>query len=273
MSIAIRRRPPRAPWPRVTCPSGEAALAGRALFRGGSDDLIGRLQELVDDGGRHLVMTPNVDQVLSLRDGGDARRAFDRASLLLADGAPLVALARLLGDRAVRRLTGADLLGAAVAAAAVRGWTVAIAGGDAAVAAEAAARLSAAHPAATVSSVPFPQLRGADDAAGAGVVDALRRLRPQLVFLCLGSPKQEGWFLRWEQSLPDAVYVGAGAAVEFAAGVRSRAPRVVQRLGAEWVWRLVQEPRRLARRYLVKGPGFLSVIAVSLTAARVRGPR
>jgi glycosyltransferase involved in cell wall biosynthesis len=95
-------------------------------------------------------------------------------------------------------------------------------------------------------------------------VARLRSLRPDIVFLCLGFPLQEAWWAHWRDRLPAAVYVGAGAAVDFAAGVRSRAPRAVQRLGMEWCWRLAQEPRRLAHRYLVRGPRFLVVAARSL---------
>lgn len=255
-------------WPVLAVRGDETLLAGRPLFRGSTDALLDGLHRMVTSGGRHLVMTPNVDQVLSLRSDPATRDAMSSASMLLADGAPLIGLARLLGDRGIRRHTGADLIGAAVGRAAVHGWTVAIAGGDSAVAADAAARLAAEHPGAVVESVPFPHITGPTDPAGAEVVDRLTALRPQLVFVCLGSPKQEAWFLHWRERLPAAVYVGAGAAVEFAAGTRSRAPRAVQAVGAEWLWRLAQEPRRLARRYLLKGPGFIGVVGASLVGAR-----
>ena len=70
--------------------------------------------------------------------------------------------------------------------------------------------------------------------------------------------------------MPAAVYVGAGAAVDFAAGARRRAPRARQMIGGEWTWRLVQEPRRMAGRYLGRGPRFLGVIARSVLRDRLR---
>ena len=101
------------------------------------------------------------------------------------------------------------------------------------------------------------------------MIAQLRDVAPDIVFVCLGAPKQELWYLQWRDQLPPAVYIGAGAAVDFAADRVRRAPKLVQRIGAEWVWRLAQEPRRLAGRYLGKGPAFLFVIGRSL--ARRRG--
>jgi N-acetylglucosaminyldiphosphoundecaprenol N-acetyl-beta-D-mannosaminyltransferase len=242
-------------------------LDGLPLFRGSADHLLDEMEALVASGGHHLVMTPNVDQVLALRADPRTAAAHRAASLRIADGAPLVGLARLLGDRRIQRLTGADLLGDVVARAAVNGWRVAIVGGADGVSDEAAARLRAGAPGVRLVTVPFPFVRSVDEPGCAVVADALREARPDVVFVCLGSPKQEAWFLEWRDRLPPGVYVGAGAAVEFAAGARSRAPRAVQRLGGEWLWRLAQEPRRLAHRYLVRGPAFVGVVLGSLVDA------
>jgi len=245
-------------------------LDGLPLFRGSVDHLLDEMEALVASGGHHLVMTPNVDQVLALRTDPRTAAAHRAASVRIADGAPLVGLARLLGDRRIQRLTGADLLGDVVARSAVNGWRVAIVGGAEGVSDDAAGRLRAGSPGAHLVTVPFPFVRSVDDAGCAVVADALREERPDVVFVCLGSPKQEAWFLEWRDRLPPGVYVGAGAAVEFAAGTRTRAPRLVQRLGGEWLWRLAQEPRRLAHRYLVRGPAFVGVVLGSLLAARER---
>ncbi|PZF60233.1 glycosyltransferase [Curtobacterium sp. MCBD17_034] len=244
-------------------------LADEPLFRGDVRDLLDEVDRRRGTG-RTLVTTPNVDQVLVLRNDEAARRAHARADLRTVDGLPIVALARLLGDHTVCRVTGADLLVACSAASAERGWRIVVTGGAPGTAVRAAERLRTQHPGADVQDVPFPDLAGGED--GGTVVERLRAIRPDVVFLCLGSPKQEAWFLRWEDALPDAVYVGAGAAVDFAAGARRRAPLLVQRLGLEWSWRLLQEPRRLAHRYLVRGPAFLLVVARSLLAARGRRP-
>jgi N-acetylglucosaminyldiphosphoundecaprenol N-acetyl-beta-D-mannosaminyltransferase len=243
-------------------------VAGCELFRGSEAELLDAIDSHIADGGRHLVITPNVDQVLSMRESRAAAEVFRRASIRLVDGAPLIFLARALGDGMIRRITGADLLPIVVRNSTERGWRVAITGGSDSVIDAAIARFAEEYPGACVRGVPFPHIGDVEDERGIGVVRELEAFRPDIVFLCLGFPKQEGWFLQWESSLPSAVYVGAGASVDFAARTRSRAPGLVQSLGLEWVWRLVQEPRRLAHRYIVKGPGFLRVVVHSLAQAR-----
>lgn len=252
----------------LTHRDGTTALDGLPLETGTAAELEDRIDALARTGRPELVITANVDQVLNLRTSERLRRAYQAAALRLIDGMPLVLLARALGARRVHRHTGADLLPLLAAHSAQRGWRIVITGGSDEIASAAAQRLSRRHPEAQIHHVPFPRLQRPEDPASRSVVEQLERLRPDLVFLCLGSPKQEVWFLRWRDHLPAAVYVGAGAAVDFAAGAKTRAPRFIQSAGFEWAWRLSQEPGRLGGRYLLKGPRFLGVIARSVAGSR-----
>lgn len=250
--------------PTLTHGQGTTSLDGLPLETGTAEQLEASLEALISTGRPELVVTANVDQVLNLPGSPGLRRAYEAARLRLIDGMPLVLLARALGARRVHRHTGADLLPLSAQRSAARGWRVVIAGGSTQIAADAVRKLREQHPSAHIDHVPFPYLTDVSDEAALPVVRELRRLAPDVVFLCLGSPKQEEWFLQWRDHLPGAVYIGAGAAVDFAAGARSRAPRLIQSAGFEWVWRLSQEPTRLGARYLVKGPRFMGVIARSL---------
>lgn len=265
MRVASRRR--QDVTLEVT-PTGEVELGGHRLFQGDRDDLMAAFAELVESGRTHTVVTPNVDHCVRLEDDPEFRRAYEESSLRTVDGAPVVALGRMLGAPALHRLTGADLFPDVAAAAPARGWTIAVTGGRPGVSEVAARALRKAY-GAKVVSVDFGEISESDDEQTKRVIAELADVRAHVVFVCLGSPKQEVWLSRWRAELPPAVYVGAGAAVDFVAGTRSRAPQLVQRLGLEWVFRLLQEPRRLARRYLVRGPRFL-VIAVRSLRARAR---
>ena len=251
----------------VPGPAGTLRLAGQELFCGGAHDLVEAIAALLPTREVHTIITPNVDQTLNLRTDAALGVAFDEASIRITDGFPLVVLGHRLGAHRLERLTGADLLPRAAEVAADRGWRIALTGGGPGVAAHAAAVLRD-RTGADVVSVDFPRIADVDDAESMTVVEALAALEPDLVFVCLGSPKQDVWVSRWRGKLPPAVYVGAGAAVDFVAGTKKRAPVVLQRLGLEWAFRLVQEPRRLARRYLVRGPAFAVVAVRSLRAAR-----
>ena len=248
-------------------PQGTVTLAGQELFLGGADDLVAAIDALLPAREVHTVITPNVDQTLTLRGDEGLGLAYDEAAIRITDGFPLVVLGHRLGAHRLERLTGADLLPLAAQVAAERGWRIALTAGGPGVAAHAAAVLRDRVDA-DVVSVEFPRLSSVDDPASLDVVEALADLEPDLVFVCLGSPKQDVWVSHWRAKLPPAVYIGAGAAVDFVAGTKKRAPVILQRLGLEWAFRLAQEPRRLARRYLVRGPAFAVVAVRSLVAAR-----
>lgn len=239
-------------------------LGGYPLFTGHIDKLLNRLGALRGAGGVHLVITVNVDQILAMERDAAAFEALHGASIRTIDGAPVQLLARALGDRNASRITGADLINDVTTAAKCRAWTIAILGGAPGTAERAAATLRRSSGWDRIHAVPVPLLADVSDTASLTPINQLRAIGPDVVFVCMGAPKQESWVLRWREELPDAVYVGAGAAVDFAAGDKARAPSIVQRLGGEWLWRLAQEPRRLAHRYLVRGPGFARVILRSI---------
>jgi N-acetylglucosaminyldiphosphoundecaprenol N-acetyl-beta-D-mannosaminyltransferase len=220
-----------------------------------------------------LVATLNVDQSLHVAEDPAVRAAFDAAALRFADGAPLVTLSRLLGARLPGRVTGADLLPAVCARAARDGQRVALLGGASGVPQEAALRLTRRYPGLQVVATLSPPLGFEQDpSADAEVVRALHEARPDLVFVCLGCPKQELWVHRRRDVLPPAVYLGVGAAVDFAAGRLVRAPEQWQRLGLEWLHRLLHDWPRLWRRYLVRDPRFLQLAAREVWLRRGAAP-
>jgi N-acetylglucosaminyldiphosphoundecaprenol N-acetyl-beta-D-mannosaminyltransferase len=247
---------------------GKIKLDGCDLFTGSESELLEALDELVRSDVAELVVTPNVDQVIDLGMLPAFRSAFHSAALRLMDGAPLVVLARVLGARNVARQTGADLLPLVVKASEATRWRIAIVGGGTHVLRAAVARLRENYPTAFVKGVAFPFIDDVASVSSEEVLKALEEINPDIVFLCLGAPKQETWFAHWERRLPPAVFVGAGAAVDFAAGSKSRAPRLVQSIGAEWLWRVAQEPVRLGRRYFLKGPKFIAICMRSIYKSR-----
>lgn len=242
----------------------ELRLNELPIFSGTEENLLSKLREISNEGGKCLVVTPNVDQVLNLRRDREFYDAFASASLRLIDGAPLLALAKLLGVTGATRNTGADLLSAVSTHPMFAGTSVAIAGGNPAAAQEAAHRLQSNSLDRRITAVKFPFLTATADSQSLDVIARLNREAPAFVFLCLGSPKQELWYRYWEDQLPNAIYIGAGAAVDFSAGRMKRAPKLLQKLGLEWLYRVHQEPSRLWRRYFLKGPAFIPIALRSI---------
>ncbi|MCK8616199.1 WecB/TagA/CpsF family glycosyltransferase [Gordonia sp. C13] len=247
---------------------GTLAIDGLPVFSGNMDELMDRLAGLLQESDkRPLVVTPNVDQVVKLSKNPHLRELLQTASVRIVDGKPIVWLAQCLGIKNVHRLTGADLLTKCAAESAARGWTVAVVGGPAGVAATAAAKLASSYPGAQVHGLDLPNA-GLGEPAPPEILQRLADISPDLVFVCLGFPKQEAWVAANREYLPDAVYVGAGAAVEFAAGTKARAPQWFQNLGLEWLYRLGQEPSRLARRYLIDDTHFARIAIASIWKAK-----
>ncbi|WP_232719514.1 WecB/TagA/CpsF family glycosyltransferase [Gordonia metallireducens] len=241
-------------------------IGGIPVVTGGSDDVLEHVETLVRAHATRLVVTPNVDHLIRLETSEESRKGYAQADLALLDGVPVAKLASFLGTRPVARNTGADLLFDVCRKAAVIGWRVVITGGETSVAVQAATNLQEMT-GADVVAVPFPFVDGVEDPACNEVVERLVELEPDVVFLGLGSPKQECWYAHWKESLPPAVYVGSGAAADFAALKVRRAPEIMQRLALEWVWRLASEPKRLWRRYLLDGPKFLPIAAQTAWAS------
>jgi len=219
-----------------------------------------------------LVVTPNVDHAVLLAKDPAFRRAYDAATLRLCDGAPLLALSRLCRRPLPERVTGADLMLDVCRLAAEQGLRVFVAGGAPDVLERGLQNLRRRFPELQVSGH-SPPLAFEGTIHDAQLQKALRAAKPDVVMVCLGAPRAELWAAQHMRALP-AVYLCVGAAIDFAAGTRRRAPQLLQRLGLEWLYRLSQEPGRLWRRYLVRDLAFLPLALAELgRSAGRRSPR
>ncbi|MBW2242701.1 MAG: WecB/TagA/CpsF family glycosyltransferase [Deltaproteobacteria bacterium] len=203
------------------------------------------------------VLTPNVELVQQASRDSAICALYGRANLRVPDGAPLLWMARLAGHPFPDRVAGSDLVWLLAEEAARNGRRLFLLGGDEGVAAAAATRLEdrypglvvAGHFAPRVSIPPTPEEILA-------VQDALQASQPDLVFVAFGSPKTEYLIDALRAQFPATWWLGCGISLSFVAGEIGRAPRWVQWIGMEWFHRLLQEPRRLASRYLQRNLPF-----------------
>jgi N-acetylglucosaminyldiphosphoundecaprenol N-acetyl-beta-D-mannosaminyltransferase len=218
------------------------------------------------------IATANVDHLRRLRIDESFRTAYAGATLRVADGMPILWAGRLQGTPLPERVAGSDLTVEMAAAAA--GRSLFLLGGDEGMAEAAAAELRRRHPALRIAGTLCPAFGfEKDPAAMALLCSALSTARPDIVYVALGSPKQELLIQELHGLLPHAWWIGVGISFSFVAGTVQRAPRWVQRIGCEWVHRLAQEPRRLAKRYLVHGIPFTLRLFAGAVARRLRGAR
>jgi N-acetylglucosaminyldiphosphoundecaprenol N-acetyl-beta-D-mannosaminyltransferase len=211
------------------------------------------------------VATPNIDHCRLVRRDEALRRLVASASVIVADGMPLIWASRLRGDPIPERVPGASLIFSLTEAAARHGCSIYLLGGRPGVPEQAGDELRRCYPELKVAGTDAPPVGfDTDPQAIAAVHERLAAAAPGIVYVGLGFPKQEYLITRLAPFFPGTWFVGCGAAIPFAAGALPRAPQWMQRTGLEWTFRLVSEPRRLFSRYLVHDlPFALTLLAVS----------
>lgn len=208
------------------------------------------------------VVTPNAQHLVLLQDDAQFRALYAAAMLSVADGMPLVWASRLFGTPLPERVNGTDLFVALCASAAESGHRVFLFGGRPGAAEAAAAELRRRFPALIVAGTCCPPYGFESDEAELRRLDqVVGSARPELLFVGLGAPKQERWIAAHAVPLGVPVSLGIGVSFEFIGGLVSRAPAWMQRMGLEWLYRLLSEPRRLWRRYVFGNARFIGLMA------------
>jgi N-acetylglucosaminyldiphosphoundecaprenol N-acetyl-beta-D-mannosaminyltransferase len=225
------------------------------------------------------LFTPNLHHMQAYANGADAD-VYERSSMLpgarlvVADGMPLIWASRLRGTPLPERVAGSNLIWSLTAAAARHGASVFLLGGNPGAAEACAERMRAEYPDVRIAGlVAPPHGFEKDERAIDEIVATLRAAAPEIVYLALGFPKQEELALQLAPHLPATWFVGVGISFSFVSGEVQRAPRWMQAAGLEWVHRLVQEPRRLFRRYVVDGLPFAVRMFTDALRSRVIGDR
>jgi N-acetylglucosaminyldiphosphoundecaprenol N-acetyl-beta-D-mannosaminyltransferase len=229
----------------------------------GFDDAIAAVRDLVRRGNGGAIFTPNVDHVVMAEEHAGLRRAYRRASLSFADGMPLVWTSRVLGQRIPEKLSGSDMLVPIVKLAVAEDWGIYFLGGMPGVpgAAELAAEILKFKYGVRIVGVDGSMVSmDGTKPEDLAVLERVRAAKPDIVFVALGAPKQELWIARAMDEIKPAVAIGVGASLDFISGQLSRAPRWMSNAGLEWAYRLSQDPKRLWKRYLVRGPRFLGIL-------------
>ena len=183
----------------------------------------------------------------------ELRRVIRGCQLVTADGQAVVWAGRVLGQPLPERVTGIDLMHAVLERASEHGYGVYVLGAQAEVLERALGTLRECFPSLRLVGARHGYFQADEEAA---VVDDIREAAPDVLFVALETPAKELFLARHRDRLRVPFVMGVGGAVDILGGVRRRAPRWLQRLGLEWAYRLAQDPRRLASRYVVGNTRF-----------------
>jgi N-acetylglucosaminyldiphosphoundecaprenol N-acetyl-beta-D-mannosaminyltransferase len=230
-------------------------------------EAVDRISEWCGAGAAHTIGVATVNNVMESYDDATFRDVMNGCDMVTPDGMPLVWGLSILGVRSATRVCGPELTPLLLERAAEEGIPVGFFGGDPATIASLRRVAAARWPSLQVVYAVSPPFRPLTPEEDDDVVAAIMAAGVQLLFIGLGCPKQERWMAEHRERLP-IVTIGVGAAFDFLAGSKRQAPRVLQRVGLEWAFRLVSEPRRLWRRYLRQNPRFLALFAMQVVRER-----
>lgn len=232
-------------------------IAGVELHAITEQETIDHVFAELDDGRGGTVVTPNLDHLHRCGRDLQFHALVSEADLAVPDGMPLIWASRLQGTPLPERVAGSNLITSLNGAAAARGRSVYLLGGSPGAAEGAACVLQERFPGIRIVGIHVPPMGFERSKKLCGDIEqALVAARPDIVWVALGAPKQERAIARLRPLLPATWWLGVGNSFSFLAGQVERAPPWMQRSGLEWVHRLVQEPGKLWRRYIVVGVPF-----------------
>ena len=214
------------------------------------------------------ICVTGVHGVMEAQGDESFRQILNGAFLCTPDGMPMVWMGRLRGHEAMRRVYGPDLMLEVCAWSETSGCRHFFYGGAPGIAEQLRDRLVKKFPRLQVAGCYTPPFRPLNPAEEAQLQETVRAARPDVFWVGLSTPKQERFMAAFLPKLEVTLMVGVGAAFDFHAGRVSQAPRWMQQSGLEWFYRLCQEPRRLAKRYLKNNPRFALKIAGQLAGLK-----
>jgi N-acetylglucosaminyldiphosphoundecaprenol N-acetyl-beta-D-mannosaminyltransferase len=233
------------------------------------EETIAAIEEQIREGGFHQLATANVDFLKHALRDKHMRDILCSCEMVVPDGMPIVWMSRLLGTPLKERVCGIDLVERLADVAARRGYGVFLLGASEMSSQRAARVLKQRHPELRIVGRYSPEQRPLEKMDHEEILRRIEEARPEILLVAFGNPKQEQWLAMHRDRLQVPVCVGVGGTFDTLSGALPRAPKWMQVSGLEWMHRMIQEPKRLAGRYLADAfcllrhlPGYLAAMAV-----------
>ena len=210
---------------------------------------VDKIGELIDRDVPSYVITANLNYVMLHHDDESMLQVTRDASLILADGQPIVLRSRMSKDPLPERVAGSEMIYSLAQRAANEGWGIYFLGGMPGVAATCAEQLQSLYPGLKIAGIESPPFRELTDQEQSEQDARIRDSGAKLLLVAFGQPKGEQWIHQNHQRLGIPVSIQLGASFDFIAGTATRAPAIFQKTGMEWAYRMLTDPKRLVPRY------------------------
>ena len=244
------------------------ALFGLPISNVSMAEAVERIAEGIEDGSTQQIATANLDFARNARKNSFLQQVICDCSLVLPDGAPMLWASWLLGRPLKQRVTGVDLIPELAKLSAERGYRIFLLGSKDENARTAIEILQARFPGALFVGRYSPEEKPLDDMDDDEILSRVHAVRADILLVAFGNPKQELWIDRNRERLGVRVAIGIGGALDMIAGTVRRAPKFVQAMHLEWMFRLLQEPRRLLPRYVLDTMALLRHLPREIVANR-----
>ena len=222
------------------------------------EETLSRVEGFIDSGLPHQHVVVNVDKLVKARSDAELRRIINECALINADGMPVVWASRLLGKPLKERVAGVDLFESLMKRSAQKGWRVFLLGAREEIVAQVRVLYLAKYPGLVIAGHRNGYWSADEEA---DVVAQIQEARADILFVAISSPKKEQFLGRYQAQMKVPFAMGVGGTFDVAAGKVKRAPVWMQRIGFEWFYRFLQEPRRMFRRYFIEDMAFFGMLA------------
>jgi N-acetylglucosaminyldiphosphoundecaprenol N-acetyl-beta-D-mannosaminyltransferase len=232
------------------------------------DETVALIEEQIREGGFHQVATANVDFLKNAMHDNELRDILCSCDMVVPDGMPVVWMSRLIGTRLKERVSGIDLVERLAEVSARRGYGVFLLGASESCSQRAAKVLKHRYPELRIVGRYSPEPQPLEKMNHEEILRRIEEAEPEILLVAFGNPKQEQWIAMHRDRLKVPVCIGVGGSLDMLSGSMHRAPGWMQRNGLEWLHRTLQEPKRLAVRYITDAicllrhlPGYIAATA------------
>lgn len=216
------------------------------------NEALDNIEKMIKSKKKSYVVAVNVDVIMKIEQDEELKKITDEADMVLTDGKPLIWISKLKKTPIKEKISGSDLVPKLCELSDRKGYTIFILGGKDGIAKQAKEKLESQYKNIKIVGVYSPKFGFEKDKKELTKINSMiNKKKPDLLFVCLGCPKQEKWIYNHISEYDAKVSICAGATVDFLAGNMKRAPKWMSNCGLEWFYRFLQEPKRLFKRYFI----------------------
>jgi len=236
------------------------------------EDTLRAIEKFITNGRKSQVCITNAYSLVLMQKDTEFKDITNSASLVVADGEPLTWISKLYGEPIPERVAGPDLVYEFSRRSAKKRYKLFFLGSNSSTLKKMVENLKKIFPSLQIVGAYSPPFKKQfSERENEGMVALINKVKPDVLFVGLGAPKQERWIWEHKDELQVPVSIGVGAAFDFVAGTVKRAPEWMQKCGLEWLFRLYQEPRRLWKRYLIGNTIFIWLVLKEFLKVRILG--